>query len=167
MRFRRFLKLLGATSLLVVLPIAPGFADNPKKPAPVPKLKPSGPDYVGVTGSFTGSCYEQDCTQCPYTTLPIFIKNQGNVTVNKQVTVVVKFQNQIVLTWTGNAPAAGAKTKIGTYTSFLWNCPVTHGEYSPNYFIIVDTTNAVTETDEQNNVHGIYLKPDKTTFHGN
>lgn len=169
MQFRRFLQFIGIMSVLV-LSIAPGIADNPHKPPAVIKLKPpppSGPDFIAVNGPFIGDCTKQDCTQCPYVTIPIYIKNQGNVSVNKQVTVAVKFQNQTVLTWTGNAPVAGTQTKIGSYTTFPWNCPAVQGSYSPNCFITVDTTNAVAETNEQNNVLGTYMKPDKTTFHGN
>ncbi len=130
---------------------------------------PIGVDLVAVTGTFAGSCSQPDCSKCPYTTIPIYVKNIGNATDAKPITVLVKFNGQVIQTWTTTAPAAGAQVKVGSYTSFLWNCPVITSQVnSTNYSITVDSTNAVAELNEQNNVHGFYLRfPEKTTFQGN
>jgi hypothetical protein len=130
---------------------------------------PVGVDLVPTTGTFTGICNQQDCSQCPYTTIPIYVKNIGNATDARTITVLVKYNGQVIQTWTTTAPAAGAQVKVGSYTSFLWNCPViTSTGNATNYSITVDTTNAVGELNEQNNVHGFYLRfPDKTTFQAN
>lgn len=130
---------------------------------------PTGPDLVLVTGTFAGQCVKQDCTQCPYTTIPIYVKNSGNVTEAKQITVIVKYKDQVIQTWTTTAPAAGTQVKVGSYTSFLWNCPaITQQGNGTNYSVTVDATNAVAETNEQNNVHAFWLRfPEKTTFQGN
>jgi hypothetical protein len=130
---------------------------------------PIGVDLVAITGTFAGSCLQPDCSQCPYTTIPIYVKNIGNATDAKPITVLVKFNGQVIQTWTTTAPAAGAQVKVGSYRSFLWNCPVITSQVnSTNYSITVDSTNAVAELNEQNNVHGFYLRfPDKTTFQGN
>jgi CARDB len=130
---------------------------------------PTGPDLVPVTGTWAGECGKQDCTQCPYTTIPIYVKNSGNVTVAKQITVIVKYKDQVIQTWTTTAPAAGTQVKVGSYTTFLWNCPViTEQVTSTNYSVTVDATNAVAETNEQNNVKAFWLRfPEKTTFQGN
>ena len=93
----------------------------------------------------------------------------GNATVTKPITVLVQYNGQVIQTWTTTAPAAGAQVKVGSYTSFLWNCPVINSQVtSTNYSITVDTTNAVGELNEQNNVKAFYLRfPDKTTFQAN
>ena len=134
------------------------------------KVITTGADLIPVIGPFTGECsyQNQDCSTCPYVTVPIYVKNIGNETSASQITVLVKYQGQVIQTWTTTAPAWGTQVKIGSYTTFPWNCPPVTGQYSPNYSVTVDTTNAVAESNEQNNVAAFYLRyPDKTTFKGN
>lgn len=156
---------------------SPLIPQHPKLPevigdASLPNYKvlpaPTGPDLIvdssgGVTSS---SCNLPDCTQCPYTTHPIYVKNIGNVSVSKQITVTVNHGGQIIQTWTANAPAAGQRVKVGQYTDFTWNCPAILWSCSGyNYVITVDATNAVAETNEQNNTAGWCERfPEKTSF---
>jgi hypothetical protein len=130
---------------------------------------PIGPDLVPVFGTFAGECSQQDCTQCPYITRPIYVKNSGNATDAKQITVVVKYKGQVIQTWTTTAPAAGAQVKVGTITEFPWNCPSMSWVCNPgpnDYLLTVDATNAVAETNEQNNTKNWCERfPEKTSFH--
>ena len=63
-----------------------------------------------------------------YTTHPIYVKNIGNVSVSKQITVTIKYLGQVIQTWTANAPAAGqrvrsVRSQIGTETALpSWMC---------------------------------------------
>jgi len=125
-----------------------------------------GIDLVPVIPPFAGACYQQDCTQCPYITHPIYVKNIGNVTQAKQITVTVKYKDQVIQTWTTTAPAAGTQVKVGSFKDFTWNCPpITSQGGTNNFFILVDATNAVAETNEQNNTYGWYERfPEKTSF---
>ena len=128
----------------------------------------AGIDLVPIVGPFMGECTKQDCSQCPYVTVPIYVKNLGNITQPKQVTIIVKYKDQVIQTWTTTAPAGGAQVKVGSYTTFPWNCPSITGQFSPNYSVTVDTTNAVAETNEQNNVKAFWLRfPERTTFQAN
>jgi hypothetical protein len=87
----------------------------------IPPPPPPGPDLIVDQGASASTCSLQDCTQCPYETHPIYIKNIGNVAVSKQITVTVKHGSEIIQTWTANAPAAGQRVKVGQYTNFPWN----------------------------------------------
>lgn len=133
-----------------------------------PPPPPAGPDLIVDQGTSGSMCSLKDCTQCPYETHPIYIKNVGNVSVSKQITVTVKHGSEIIQTWTANAPAAGQRVKVGQYTNFPWNCPPIQWACAPsanNFFITVDTTNAVAETNEQNNTRGWCERfPEKTSF---
>jgi len=130
---------------------------------------PTGPDLVPVFGTSMGECSQQDCTQCPYMTRPIYVKNSGNATDSKQITVVVKYKGQVIQTWTTTAPAAGAQVKVGSITEFPWNCPPISWMCNPgpnDYLLTVDATNAVAETNEQNNTKNWCERfPEKTSFH--
>lgn len=130
----------------------------------------TGPDLIPVNGPFLGECAitpDHPCEQCPMVTIPIYVKNIGNVNASGQVTVTVKYQTSVIATWTVAAPAWGQQVKAGSYTTFPWNCPaITSSGSVPNYFVTVDTTNVVHESNEQNNTIGFYLRfPDRTTFH--
>jgi hypothetical protein len=129
---------------------------------------PTGPDLVPVFGTSTLQCAQQDCTQCPYITTPIFVMNSGNLTEAKQITVIVKYKSQVIQTWTTTAPAAGTQVKVGSITEFPWNCPVINWLCNPgpnDFLITVDATNAVAETNEQNNTKNWCERfPEKTSF---
>jgi CARDB len=129
----------------------------------------TGPDLIPYATTSVGECAitpTSPCTNCPYVTIPLYVKNIGNVTDSKQITITVKYLNQVIQTWTTTAPAWGQQVKVGSYTTFPWNCPpITSAGNAPNYSMTVDSGNAVHESNEQNNTKGFYMRfPDKTTF---
>ena len=118
--------------------------------------------------NFFGTCSQQNCNQCPFVTVAIFVKNIGNATDAKPIVVTVKRNGQTFQTWTVTAPGAGAQVQVGSYTTFPWNCPpiTLAGCAAANtYRITVDANNAVSETNEQNNTKDLCIRfPDRTTF---
>ncbi len=118
-----------------------------------------GPDLMPYIGTFWGEC-SKPCDQCPPITIGIGVKNQAGAPVTSSF--VIKLEGAHSYTKTVASITGGGSVSLGRF-SYPWPCvpPGTESQTQnpPNHRITVDTTNAVAESNENNNSKDFYMPP--------
>lgn len=121
-----------------------------------------GPDLIPHIGTFnTGGC-SKPCYQCPPITIGIGVKNQAGALATGYI--VIKLEGPHSYTKTVNSIAGMNWVFLGRFSLPSCSHPGTTsvGQNPPNYRITVDTTNAVAESNENNNSQDFYMPPAAT-----
>ncbi len=119
-----------------------------------------GPDLMPYLGTFVGEC-SKPCDQCPPITIGIGMKNQAGASATG--TIVMKLEGAHSYTKTVSNIAGMGSVSVGRF-SYPWPCPPPGTESvgpppPPNHRITVDATNAVAESNENNNSKDFYMPP--------
>jgi len=132
----------------------------------------AGPDLTGVgvplpnlvpyIGGFSGTC-STSCAQCPPITTGIGVKNLTHVPASANDPIImIKLEGAHSYTKAVNNITGKGAVSLGRF-SYPWLCPPSGTQTHPaNHRITVDTSNAVAETNENDNGRDFYMPPDAT-----